>query len=524
MSNVVGTVMVVRGGDRLWQPMYYYQDQPSISAASLTPLGEAQEVDLGALLRSIYLDDSSPSFIHGFSGNASLYNSAQVTIRADATDTSGGLFESAVALGQGLWPPTAAENFQIANGSIIVSPLGGYQYTMVTPVDPSLDFTINGVLDCVNFWNRAQQLIATPPFLNANEQIQQLVPQLESFIPEGVFDYEFPVQDVGSIFDYINVQTIHNGTFAANFPPSLFEQVRSLNDFVASTVFTDTSPSGIGNAGGRSILYDITSALLGMSSPTNVVRMYIDVVDFEPFLSLMNITGMFEGGNLQPSLGDIPVFILHFPADVTLICFRALQLVDYASALVFELRNTSSSQYTVRVNFKNGTSDDTFHTLPVIFDEWNGSGGRDVPLATLTELMTSDGLDGWSPWCTACGSQAVVSGCILANLTGALTSTQSSSSSLPSSSSAVSVPEQDTASSSHSRISPVGAGFLGAGLTIVALSALFGFLLFLGVFSYGGVKKWRRFSNTSFRRDRKMRGDELELRSEANSVVGLKMP
>ncbi|KAF7794290.1 hypothetical protein EIP86_005423 [Pleurotus ostreatoroseus] len=140
-STVLGVVMVVRSGDRLYEPQYAYQskvDSPSTSG-SLTPLGEQQELQLGGLLRSIYMNSSSPSAIQGFT-SAIRYNSTEVTMRADASPVSGAPFDSALALAQGLWPPTGADAISLANGSTITSPFGGYQYVVIEPVWPAVNY------------------------------------------------------------------------------------------------------------------------------------------------------------------------------------------------------------------------------------------------------------------------------------------------------------------------------------------------------------------------------------------------
>ena len=61
-----------------------------------------QEFQLGNYVRSVYGDPSSPSYI-GL--QTPLYNSEQFLARADAGDEGGVIFDSAIALIQGLYPP-----------------------------------------------------------------------------------------------------------------------------------------------------------------------------------------------------------------------------------------------------------------------------------------------------------------------------------------------------------------------------------------------------------------------------------
>lgn len=61
-----------------------------------------QEFQLGTYVRSLYGDPSSPSYI-GL--QTPLYNSEQFLARADSGDEGGVIFDSAIALVQGLYPP-----------------------------------------------------------------------------------------------------------------------------------------------------------------------------------------------------------------------------------------------------------------------------------------------------------------------------------------------------------------------------------------------------------------------------------
>ncbi|KAF7799399.1 hypothetical protein EIP86_010632 [Pleurotus ostreatoroseus] len=495
-TQVVGVAMVIRGGDRLYQAQYIYQDMATPPPGpSLTALGQQQELQLGTLLRSIYLDESSPSFIQGLSGNTDVYNSTEVIIRADGSAEGEAIPDSAVALGQGLWPPTSSSSIKLANGTTVTGPFGGYQYTLVNSVSAAQDYTLRGQTYCNMFLNRAQSMA-----VGSNSQLQlqalandvsQSMPQIQAAVPLD-FDPDFPLEYLGEVYDYMNTQSIHNTTFLASLPNGLFDQVQDWNNQLANLIFTDPSPTGIGNIAGRSVLTDVNSGLSTIAVNVTGVRMYIDVIDWQPFLGLMNVTGVFESG-------DVPV-----------------ALVDYAAALVFELRNDTSGDLTVRMKFKNGTTDDNFRTLPMIFGDWNGSGGKDVPFETFEDAFLFNGIRNWTVWCNACEpSGLTVGACLIANFTSP-SGADTTGSEPPSSTSSVEVTSTLDASA-RTRISPVGAGFLGAGLTIAVLSAVFGFLMFLGVFSYGGLRRARRPSRVSWRRDRKMRGDEVELHSEARS-------
>ncbi len=50
------------------------------------------------------------------------------------------------------------------------------------------------------------------------------------------------------IFDYMNVNFIHNASFAKALPPTYLEQARGLADYHENGVFSSPNPLGPGNS------------------------------------------------------------------------------------------------------------------------------------------------------------------------------------------------------------------------------------------------------------------------------------
>jgi hypothetical protein len=123
-SLVRGVVVLARNGDRL----EYFQDPITYKPykTETTPLGAVQSHQLGAALRAAYLEDNSPSHIRGIDGK--LVNNEQVYVRVKAGGEGHVIFDSAIALLQGLYPPTPRNSITLANGTFVTAPLGGYQY------------------------------------------------------------------------------------------------------------------------------------------------------------------------------------------------------------------------------------------------------------------------------------------------------------------------------------------------------------------------------------------------------------
>ena len=72
------------------------------------------------------MTSSSPSYIDGI--QIDLVDNHQVKVYAKAGGEGTVIFDSAIALLQGLFPPNPANKIDLANETTVVAPLGGYQY------------------------------------------------------------------------------------------------------------------------------------------------------------------------------------------------------------------------------------------------------------------------------------------------------------------------------------------------------------------------------------------------------------
>jgi len=122
-SQVLGVIIVTRHGDRRG----FYQDPKTYTPSNteITPLGNQQSFQLGEYLRSRYLTRSSSHFIQDVSSD--LVEPDQVLVRADAGGEGGVIYNSAMSTMQGMWPAYTGYNETLANGTVVVGPLNGYQ-------------------------------------------------------------------------------------------------------------------------------------------------------------------------------------------------------------------------------------------------------------------------------------------------------------------------------------------------------------------------------------------------------------
>jgi len=87
---------------------------------------QAQAFQLGSLLREEYFNPTSVNYIHNV--RTELVDLDQVHARIKNGGEGRVVFDSTIALLQGLFPPTPANTIELANETKVTAPLGGYEY------------------------------------------------------------------------------------------------------------------------------------------------------------------------------------------------------------------------------------------------------------------------------------------------------------------------------------------------------------------------------------------------------------
>ncbi|KAJ7505571.1 phosphoglycerate mutase-like protein [Mycena galericulata] len=442
-DKILGVLILARHGDR----QGFYQDPTTYTATTtvITPLGTQQEFQLGQELRSIYLNASSPSFISGVNGT--LVNQTQIYVRADAGGELGVIYDSAVALLQGLFPGNSNYTTDLANGTIVEGALGGYQYVPIESVEPTNDVSLEGWTSCGAFDDWTTAFYNSPEFLQKSNESQAFLSQLPPYLDGRPVTLE----NMWNIYDFMNVQSIHNAAFAKALPPTFLAQALTLASFHEYGVFTSPQLNGIGNIAGRTILPVMLSELQSIANASNPLKLAYQSLAYKPFLSLFNMTGVAQQ---NPELAGI---------------------VNYAAAVALEVREPADGgEPVIRFNFKNGTGQEF-----VTYNFLGGSG--DVPLSTLIDHVEPALINTTAAWCTVCNNTQD-RGCGALALAAAQASAAAVS----------------AIGHHHQPVSPVGAGFLGAGLTLAVALAMFGVLAFLGVLTVGRGRAKVRFFRRSF--------------------------
>ncbi|KAG5639427.1 hypothetical protein H0H81_002298 [Sphagnurus paluster] len=417
----------------------FYQNPSTYTPSNtvLTPLGNQQEFLLGQKLRGLYLNETSPTYIQGINGT--LVNDAQFRVRADAGGEGGVILNSALSLLQGLFPADANTKTTLANGTTITAPLGGYQYIPVESVEPDNDISLEGWTSCKTFTQDTAALYKSPEFLQMAKDNAEFLNALPPYLDGRPVTFE----NMWNVFDFMNVQSIHNAAFVKALPPTYLAQARQLANWHEYHVFSDSSPSGIGNIAGQAIIPSIIDGFNRITDSSNPVKFVYHAISYKPFISLFNMTKVAQS---TPELAGI---------------------VNYAAAVALEARQPASGgEPFLRFKFQNGT-DSEFITYPIL-----GS-STDVPLSEFINYIEPFGINSLADWCSKCNNSQD-RGC--AALTLAATT---------------------AVADSRPKIGSVGAGFLGASLMLVLVLAMLGVLSFLGFLTIGGAGLKRKRSNSS---------------------------
>lgn len=434
--------MIARHGDR--EGFYQDPDAYTASDTQITPLGENQNFQLGAMLRNIYAGTDASRAIQGLSPTT--LAPAQVNSTADAGGEGSTIYDSAMALWQGFYPPNLSiSNQTLSNGSIVTSPLQGYQYVQVSTVLPSDDVDFEPWTSCNAWTNRTDEFYASESF--AAKQAEEAAFFTELKDNQLLGNRTINLKNAYNLFDFMNVQSIHNETFnneLAKLPNGTLARAADAASWLQYNLFTDSKLDGLGNLAGRAVFPRITNSLSAFTQEANEVKVAHYHMSYKPFLSIFNMTNLAA----SPSFAN------------------PYSMVDYASVAVFELRPNGASNYDVRFGFKNGSSIETDVTYYPLF----GSNNVDMDLSTFVGKIEPYTIANNSVWCGLCGNNGSTSACS----TWALAKDYASLA--------------EKYKSLEPSLSNASAGGIGAGVTIIIGLVVLALMRAAGIISFGKKK------------------------------------
>jgi prostatic aicd phosphatase len=93
--------------------------------SDFTIFTQKQGFELGQYLRQTYGNTSSPSYIQDLELDP--FKASQILVRADAGGEGGVIYDTTLAVTQGIWQSTTKFTSTLANGTVVQGPMNGYQ-------------------------------------------------------------------------------------------------------------------------------------------------------------------------------------------------------------------------------------------------------------------------------------------------------------------------------------------------------------------------------------------------------------
>jgi hypothetical protein len=109
---------------------------------------------------------------------------------ADAGGEGSVIYDSAVAFTQGAWPATTTSNTTLANGTVVVSPLGGYQYVSIESVEVKDDYFLEGWTDCPAYTEDNQNWYESDAFKAKAQSAQPFLSSISSTVGDRAVSFE----------------------------------------------------------------------------------------------------------------------------------------------------------------------------------------------------------------------------------------------------------------------------------------------------------------------------------------------
>lgn len=335
---------------------------------------------------------------------------------------------SAYSMWQGIYPASSQNNVTLANGTTVVSPLSGQQYLPIQTVEFSQSPLLEAFTSCPayakylsNFYNGT--------FYTAMAESSKAFLSTLGPIVDG---RNHTLKDMYNIYDYINVNSIYNATYASSISNSTLQQAAGISNWLSYYSFSGPTNTSAGNIAGRGVLGNMINSMSTIANATNDNKIQHYSLSYKPFLSLFNMTG---SAQTNPELAAV---------------------VSYSSMAVFEMREYQNNMY-LNLVFRNGTTPgSTVSPYPLL--------GRDqIKMSDFITAMNTSALYTTLDWCKACNQTTSINNC-----DGLLLEANSTAQTIVNAGASSTAAANTSSGGDH--FSPVGAGFIGAVLGLIVAS------------------------------------------------------
>ncbi|KAI8629270.1 phosphoglycerate mutase-like protein [Xylariaceae sp. FL1651] len=380
-ETVLGVYIFSRHGDRT---------PKALAPANLTSLGADEVYTSGSYYRNRYVASDATSPIFGLSRDIAALGQLAVSAPVDNV-----LQSSAQAFLQGLYPPAGHFSVQeLANDSSIAAPLGGYQYIPVNTVSSASSSTnaensawLQGSSGCNNAVVSSNNYLASDDYITSYNQSKDFYTHLLPVINSTFGTNDANFKNAYTIFDYVNVATIHNKTIPASnllTKQTLYELKLLANVHEWNLAYN--SSDRIRAVAGATLAAEILQALNTTITRQGKVPLNIQFGAYGSFLSFFG-------------LAQLPAVSADFTG-----------VVDYAASMAFELVTNvtvgSGSNYpspddiSVRFMFSNSSAANSAPAVYPLFGQTESL----LPWSQFVSEMNKFAIGDTAAWCQACGN------------------------------------------------------------------------------------------------------------------------
>ncbi|KAM3445453.1 hypothetical protein NHJ13734_000366 [Beauveria thailandica] len=379
-ETVLGVYVFHRHGDRTTK---------SYPPTSLTALGADQVHDSGTFYRGRYVAKDGSDNISTLSQDAVVLSQLSITSPKD-----GVLHNSATTFLQGLYPPRGdAGNETLANGKSVQAPLGGYQYIPVDAVSDAATIEkaesnawLQGNTGCTNAEVSSKSYFNSADFDETSADSKDFYQSLMPVINSTFSSAEATFKNAYTVFDYINVASIHNQTIPSGdlVKPAMPRLLSLASIHEWNLAYNSSEP--VRAIAGSVLAGQVLGALDALAKGTKGAPTFN--AQFGAYGTFMAFFG----------LAQLPAA----SSDFYGIC-------DYASSMAFELVTNATTgsdgkynpdDLSVRFFFANGTATDSS------FKQWPLFAQKETTLSwsAFKDGMNKFAIQDNAHWCNTCGS------------------------------------------------------------------------------------------------------------------------
>lgn len=376
----VGSFIFGRHNDRNVKP-----------ANVLSPIGAQHQYDMGSFFRERYYglnnagDTVESDYLMSGLNEFGLYNNRQFYGEAISSNV---ILFSHLSFLQGLYPPTTITTTnerladmifaELADGTEIEGPLGGYQYVQsYIQEQETADFIwIKGDVNCPASDLAIDAYFASDEYQRLNSSTLSFFQSLRDILPtEDWADYELNFDNAMNIFDYMNVNYIHNSTLHNRWNQTVLDQVRLLSDqYNFGTCFDESDK--------------LNNMTIGAQTLSGAI------------LNRLNTTLVGETPMINYFTGSFNTFFQFFGiSELYTVSDNFTGMPDYGSTMVFELMKRDDD-YFVQFSFKNGSTSPIELTTYPLF----GTNQTMLPWNDFVEQMQLISISSLDNWCEVCSA------------------------------------------------------------------------------------------------------------------------